>query len=67
MLSSIKRKERSPEIGEGDRSFLPHTCGMCFTAGYSFDVAPQRSIVRLPAVVIQYVFSDFECKGTTIF
>lgn len=67
MLSSIKRKERSPEIGEGDRSFLPHTCGMCFSAGYSSRVAPQRCPFRLPAEVIQYVFSDFECKGTAFF
>lgn len=64
MLSSIKRKERSPEIGEGDRSFLPHTCGMCFASGYSLQVAPQRCLFRLPDAVFQYVFSDFERKGT---
>ena len=67
MLSSIKRKERSPEIGEGDRSFLPHACGMCFTAGYSFDVVPQRCTVRLPAVVVNTSFPISSAKVLQFF
>lgn len=47
---------------DGHLSFLPHICGMCFSAGYSSNVAPQRCILRLPAEVIQYVLFRFRVQ-----
>lgn len=43
--ANVNEKRERPEIGKVPL-FFPHTCGMCFSSGYSSKVAPLRCPLR---------------------